>query len=69
MFVCVKAVALDQYCTTFFHRTFYHRADFLVENRVTNGLMTGQFSEVRGYSMTCIQGEEFTLNKCHQVVG
>ncbi len=61
MLVSVKAVALDQYCTTFFHRTFYHRADLLVENRVTNGLMTGQFSEVRGYSMTRVQGEEFTL--------
>ena len=69
MLVSVKAVALDQYCTTFFHRTFYHRADFLVENSVTNGLMTGQFSEVRGYSMTRVQGEEFTFDKCHQVVG
>ena len=69
MLVSVKAVALDQYCTTFFHCPFYHRADFLVENCVTNGLMTRQFSEVRGYSMTCIQGEEFTFDKCHQIVG
>ena len=69
MLVSVKVVTLDQYRAAFFHRTFYHRADFLVENRITNGLMTRQFSEVRGYSMTCIQGEEFTFDKCHQIVG
>src|SRR5699024_337232 len=69
MFVRVKTVTLNQYRAAFFHRPFYHRADFRVENRITNGLMTRQFSEVRGYSMTRVQGEEFTFDKCHQVVG
>ncbi|MNY37768.1 hypothetical protein D3C86_1723510 [compost metagenome] len=69
MFLSIKTVAFDQDRAALFHSTFYHRADFLIENRITNGLMTGQFSEVRGYSMPGVQREEFAFHKCHQVIG
>ena len=69
MFISIKTVAFDQHRAALFHCPFYHRADLLIEDRITNGLMTGQFSEVRGYSMPGVQREEFAFDKCHQVIG
>jgi len=69
MFLSIKTVAFDQHRAALFHCPFNHRTDALIEDRVTNGLMTGQFSEVRGYSMPGVQREEFTFDKGHQVIG
>ena len=65
MFIGIKTVTLNQHRAAFFHRAFHNRADFLVQNGVTNGLVTGQFSEVGGYSMPGVKGEEFALDKRH----
>ncbi len=69
MFRVIKAVAFNQYRAALFHRAAHHQTNFLIQNRVANGLMTGLFSEVGGYSMPGVQGEELAFNKCHQIVG
>ena len=50
--LCIKALAFDQYRAALFHRPFHHGANVLIENRVADRLVPGQFSEVGGYSMS-----------------
>ena len=52
MLLRIKGIAFDQHRAALFHRPFDHGANILIKNRVANRLVTRQFSEVGGYSMS-----------------
>ena len=68
MLLRVKGVAFDQHRAALLHRALHDGPNFLVEYRVANRLVARQFSEVGGYSMPGVQGEELAFDKCHQVI-